>query len=287
MSIKNKLVTAVTTAGLLAGLFGSAFVPAVKAAAGDGFSSVPATPILEVIEQPWFSSTGITNKGEVAHSADVANTAVLTAVGGTITDNLLTGSATALDTVYADTSTTVRTAGAGFALSYTSATDRVMLFYTPTEAVSTSSTLTYTVASAGAYAFAAQSATPVARVSGADVIGTNAGSQVAATGNYVTITLGDGLAVGSTSVLDIAVTSGTVPTAGLVPGTATLSRTDSTNLQVPASAATELNGAGTASSFRVTYAGISTSTITISGVKDASGVLTRATLQTITITWRL
>ena len=278
-------MTAVTTAGLLAGLFGSAFVPAARAAAGDGFNSVPGTPILEVIEQPWFSSTGITNKGEVAHSADVANTAVLTAVGGTITDNLLTGSATALDTVYADTSTTVRTAGADFALSYVSATDRVMIFYTPTEAVSTSSTLTYTVASAGAYAFAAQSATPVARVSSADVIGTNSGSQVAATGNYVVITLGDGLALGSTSTLDIAVANGTVPTTGLVAGTATLARTDSTNLQVPASAATELNGAGTASSFRVTYGGSSTSTITFSGVKDASGVLTRATLQTITITW--
>ena len=35
MSIKNKLVTAVTTAGLLAGLFGSAFVPAVRAADDD------------------------------------------------------------------------------------------------------------------------------------------------------------------------------------------------------------------------------------------------------------
>ncbi len=33
MSIKNKLVTAITTAGLLAGLFGSAFVPAARAAA--------------------------------------------------------------------------------------------------------------------------------------------------------------------------------------------------------------------------------------------------------------
>ncbi|MFZ9976047.1 MAG: hypothetical protein ACO3GM_04610, partial [Candidatus Limnocylindrus sp.] len=32
MSIKNKLVTAVTTAGLLAGLFGSAFVPVARAA---------------------------------------------------------------------------------------------------------------------------------------------------------------------------------------------------------------------------------------------------------------
>ena len=36
MSIKNKLVTAVTTAGLLAGLFGSAFVPAARAVYADG-----------------------------------------------------------------------------------------------------------------------------------------------------------------------------------------------------------------------------------------------------------
>jgi len=35
MSIKKKLVTAVTTAGLLAGLFGSAFVPSVRATADD------------------------------------------------------------------------------------------------------------------------------------------------------------------------------------------------------------------------------------------------------------
>jgi len=35
VSIKNKLVTAVTTAGLLAGLFGSAFVPAARADVGD------------------------------------------------------------------------------------------------------------------------------------------------------------------------------------------------------------------------------------------------------------
>jgi hypothetical protein len=38
VSIKNKLVTAVTTAGLLAGLFGSAFVPAARAAVGDAAS---------------------------------------------------------------------------------------------------------------------------------------------------------------------------------------------------------------------------------------------------------
>ena len=40
MSMKNKFVTAVTTAGLLAGILGSAFVPSVKAAAG-----VPALKI--------------------------------------------------------------------------------------------------------------------------------------------------------------------------------------------------------------------------------------------------
>jgi len=43
VSIKNKLVTAVTTAGLLAGLFGSAFVPAVRAAAGDQTYSMTCT----------------------------------------------------------------------------------------------------------------------------------------------------------------------------------------------------------------------------------------------------
>jgi hypothetical protein len=42
VSIKNKLVTAVTTAGLLAGLFGSAFVPAARAAA-TGTAAINAT----------------------------------------------------------------------------------------------------------------------------------------------------------------------------------------------------------------------------------------------------
>ncbi len=44
MSIKNKLVTAVTTAGLLAGLFGSAFVPAARAStAWDADATVTPT----------------------------------------------------------------------------------------------------------------------------------------------------------------------------------------------------------------------------------------------------
>jgi len=43
VSIKNKLVTAVTTAGLLAGLFGSAFVPAARAAAGEEAYTITCT----------------------------------------------------------------------------------------------------------------------------------------------------------------------------------------------------------------------------------------------------
>jgi hypothetical protein len=43
VSIKNKLVTAVTTAGLLAGLFGSAFVPAARAAIAEGVADYTVT----------------------------------------------------------------------------------------------------------------------------------------------------------------------------------------------------------------------------------------------------
>ena len=43
MSIKKKFVTAVTTAGLLAGLFGSAFVPVARAAADDATAAAACT----------------------------------------------------------------------------------------------------------------------------------------------------------------------------------------------------------------------------------------------------
>jgi len=43
VSIKKKLVTAVTTAGLLAGLFGSAFVPAARAAIAEGVANYTVT----------------------------------------------------------------------------------------------------------------------------------------------------------------------------------------------------------------------------------------------------
>jgi hypothetical protein len=59
VSIKNKLVTAVTTAGLLAGLFGSAFVPAARAAAD------AVDPVLTSV-----ACTGADNTGAVTSNAN-------------------------------------------------------------------------------------------------------------------------------------------------------------------------------------------------------------------------
>jgi len=59
VSIKKKLVTAVTTAGLLAGLFGSAFVPVARAAAG------AVDPVLTSVE-----CTGADNTGAVSSNAN-------------------------------------------------------------------------------------------------------------------------------------------------------------------------------------------------------------------------
>jgi len=70
VSIKNKLVTAVTTAGLLAGLFGSAFVPAANAAAA---TSDPATVTAA-------EYTAVTGKGTSARPYGLA-TADLAATG--------------------------------------------------------------------------------------------------------------------------------------------------------------------------------------------------------------
>jgi len=50
MSIKNKLVTAVTTAGLLAGLFGSAFVPAAYGVGREAASVTPKASLTTVTE---------------------------------------------------------------------------------------------------------------------------------------------------------------------------------------------------------------------------------------------
>ena len=53
MSIKNKLVTAVTTAGLLAGLFGSAFVPAARAAQSTTGLKVTSTSAVGATTTTW------------------------------------------------------------------------------------------------------------------------------------------------------------------------------------------------------------------------------------------
>ena len=286
MSIKNKLVTAVTTAGLLAGLFGSAFVPAARAAAGDGFGSTPSTAVLEVTESGWYSSTGVANKAEVCFTAsldtDNATLTASSAFADPVEEFLLGAGTDAGDLTLANRIYTAVDADD----FYVSATDRQCLLLTPTEAVSSSSTITVagnTAAAAknGVYAMAAQSTTPVAGVSAADVTGTNSASQVAGTGNYVVITMGDRQVVNSGSSLDITVSGGTIPVTGFTDdtGSITMSRNDSTNITTADGAVV---GDGT---FRVVYGGAATSTVTISGVKNASGVLTRATLQTITITW--
>jgi len=287
VSIKNKLVTAITTAGLLAGLFGSAFVPVARAAAGDGFSSTPAgAKYLELNEQGWYSSTGVANAHEVCFAADPETDGATFTWGGTTFANIteFEKTSTAVTAGHFTVATTVGTAVTAASL-FTADTSASCMAAVPTAAISTSSTITAagntTAANNGAYALIAQSTTPVAAVSAADVTGTNSASQVAGTGNYVVITMGDRQVVISGSSLDITVSGGTIPVTGFTDdtGSITMSRNDSTNITTADGAVV---GDGT---FRVVYAGQSTSTVTISGVKNASGVLTRATLQTITITW--
>jgi hypothetical protein len=290
-------VTAVTTAGLLAGLFGSAFVPAVRAAAGDGFGSTPTTPILEVIEAGWYSSTDVANMSEVCFAADPAadNATFTYATASFATPIILDRDGTTAvidpaateDIAVAGRVATAVTAADLFTSAVAGLEDRACINATPIATVGSSSTIVVAASSTatnGTYAMAAQSATPVARVSAADVTGTNSASQVAGTGNYVVVTIGDNLVLGAESSLDITVANGTIPTSGFTDDTAadlTFSRNDSTNVTTDvASAGTVGDGA-----FRVVYGGSPTSTVTISGVKNASGVLTRATLQTITITW--
>jgi len=57
VSIKNKLVTAVTTAGLLAGLFGSAFVPSVRATADDATQTLGGTPSASDASYQYWATT--------------------------------------------------------------------------------------------------------------------------------------------------------------------------------------------------------------------------------------
>ena len=74
MSIKKKFATAVATAGLLAGLFGSAFVPTATARGGSG--SVPAKALSDwwVPSQDWadYNQDGIDNvSADLGHPAKI------------------------------------------------------------------------------------------------------------------------------------------------------------------------------------------------------------------------
>jgi hypothetical protein len=241
---------------------------------------------LELNEQGWYSSTGVANAHEVCFAADPESASTYTWGGTTfadITEFGKGGTPTALSFTVATVVGTVATAADMYAAG--PPVVQQCMAAVPTAAISTSSTITAagnaTTANNGAYALIAQSTTPVAAVSAADVTGTNSASQVAGTGNYVVITMDDRQVVSSGSSLDITVSGGTIPVTGFTDDTGdiTMSRNDSTNITTGAG---PVVGDGT---FRVVYAGQSTSTVTISGVKNASGVLTRATLQTITITW--
>ena len=69
MSIKNKLVTAITTAGLLAGLFGSAFVPVARAAAISGV--LPATDDGDAVAKAGFLTSSAGYDGTLTDGAGV------------------------------------------------------------------------------------------------------------------------------------------------------------------------------------------------------------------------
>jgi len=97
VSIKNKLVTAVTTAGLLAGLFGSAFVPTAHAAGREGAADpAPKASLTTVTEDDsGLIMEGATNKfgflssdsDVVTADDDVAITFVIKSAGGVNVEN--------------------------------------------------------------------------------------------------------------------------------------------------------------------------------------------------------
>ena len=111
MSIKNKLVTAVTTAGLLAGLFGSAFVPAARADISDSelFTCDTAvdTSVCETLVdgQITLELGAVDPTADLTSDIDVGAKAYIKVTGATIaevfagasgTDNLLQYGVTAL-----------------------------------------------------------------------------------------------------------------------------------------------------------------------------------------------
>ena len=86
MSIKNKLVTAVTTAGLLAGLFGSAFVPAARAA-DEATQTLGGTPSASDASYQYWNTTAypvFTVAINPGHATNDNGTYSVSVSGGTI-----------------------------------------------------------------------------------------------------------------------------------------------------------------------------------------------------------
>ncbi len=117
MSIRKKLVTAVTTAGLLAGLFGSAFVPVANAAAptvavtssnSDGSSASDKTYYFLSTVNPAIVITATDTDGNDDGSFDV------TVTGTTVLSCVVTGTSTAVTTtLYPGGCSTARTSTTG------------------------------------------------------------------------------------------------------------------------------------------------------------------------------
>ena len=137
MSIKKKLVTAVTTAGLLAGLFGSAFVPVARAASvataatvwagGDGTATGIQYYAPAVAPSGVTTLTVVNANDDGAFSLDVTGT-TFTACGIAVSNDAAGGGSPAVaGTVVGTTqcSTTVTADTAGDAIAWTFATKKL------------------------------------------------------------------------------------------------------------------------------------------------------------------
>jgi len=102
--IKNKLVTAVTTAGLLAGLFGSAFVPAVRGAQA---TTATVTGGDKIASGVMYTSTAtypvVTVSIASAHATDNDGAWAVAISGGTVRGCATTGSTAAMSSLIGST----------------------------------------------------------------------------------------------------------------------------------------------------------------------------------------
>ena len=122
--IKNKLVTAVTTAGLLAGLFGSAFVPAVRGAQA---TTATVTGGDKISSGVMYTSTAtypvVTVTVTSGHADDNDGTWAVAFSGGTVRGCATTGSAATMTALIGSSTSCSATAASG-------ATDAIVLVVT-------------------------------------------------------------------------------------------------------------------------------------------------------------